>query len=275
MNSHPRLPEFIGRLRGVKQTPSGYTACCPVHGDEHPSLSIAIGNNGGILVHCHAQQCKAEDIAQAVMMTINDFMPPNDLPKQPAKGSTKADGKKAEDESFESRIEATYDYCDEAGKLLFQCVRLRDPKDFRQRVKCGAGVGKDGQTIEPRWRWKLGDVRRVPYHYPEIIAAPPEAWIFVVEGEKDCDNLRELGLHATSSPQGAGKWDKIDPAALEKAFKGRNVFILRDQDSAGVRHQIRVADSLAKIAAKIKIVRLPGQGDGQFKDVTNWLESDQ
>src|SRR6516225_5896730 len=107
-STHPNLDGVLARLRGVKQTPSGYTACCPVHGDDQPSLSIAIGNNVGILVHCHAQQCKAEDIAQAVGMTISDFMPPNDLPKQP----TKADAKKADDErSFESRIEATYDYC--------------------------------------------------------------------------------------------------------------------------------------------------------------------
>jgi DNA primase len=75
--SHSHLEDFLSRLSRVKKSGTKYTACCPVHGDEHPSLSIAIGNNGGILVHCHAQQCKVEDIAHAVGMKMIDFAPPD------------------------------------------------------------------------------------------------------------------------------------------------------------------------------------------------------
>src|SRR5204863_3131772 len=61
----------------------------------------------------------------------------------------------------QSRIAAVYDYRAEDGTLLFQAVRFQ-PKDFKQRRPDGKGG----------WVWKLGNVRRVPYRLPELIATP-------------------------------------------------------------------------------------------------------
>src|SRR4030095_16983762 len=79
-----------------------------------------------------------------------------------------------------SKIVATYDYTDEAGKLLFQCVRYQ-PKDFRQRQPDGKGG----------WIWNLEGVRRVLYRLPEVLKSKT---VCVAEGEKDCDNLCALGF---------------------------------------------------------------------------------
>jgi putative DNA primase/helicase len=84
------------------------------------------------------------------------------------------------------RIVATYDYLAERGELIFQVVRF-DPKDFRQRRPDGNGG----------WIWTVKGVRQVPYRLPELIVTPIETSVFIVEGEKDADNLAMLGLAAT------------------------------------------------------------------------------
>jgi putative DNA primase/helicase len=88
------------------------------------------------------------------------------------------------------RIVAVYPYPDEQGVVLYEVVRF-DPKDFRQRLPDGT--------------WKLGTTRRVLYRLPEIVAADE---VVVVEGEKAADRLAALGVAATCSPGGAGKWRK-------------------------------------------------------------------
>lgn len=153
------------------------------------------------------------------------------------------------------RIVACYDYVDEAGDLLFQVVRYQ-PKDFRQRRPNGKGG----------WAWSLGDVRRVLYRLPDLIAADPAVLVFVTEGEKDVDRLRGLGLVATTSPQGAGKWTKCDRAALA----GRHVVILPDNDQPGRQHARAIVRDLAGKAASVRVLELPelpAKGD-----VSDWIE---
>ena len=71
-----------------------------------------------------------------------------------------------------AEIVATYDYTDEGGNLLFQCVRTK-PKDFWQRRPDGKGG----------WINNLQGVRRVLYRLPEVKSAQT---VCVAEGEKDC-----------------------------------------------------------------------------------------
>jgi hypothetical protein len=93
------------------------------------------------------------------------------------------------------RIVETYNYRNETSELLFQVVRY-DPKDFRQRrPKAGGG-----------WNWSVKGVRVVPYRLVELLAEPTRL-VFVVEGEKDADNLARIGLLATCNAGGAGKWN--------------------------------------------------------------------
>lgn len=140
------------------------------------------------------------------------------------------------------RIVATYDYTDEAGKLLFQAVRF-EPKGFSQRRPDGRGG----------WIWNLQGVRLVPYRLPELVAAGADH-VFIPEGEKDVDNLCRLGLVATCNPMGAGKWND----SFNKYLKGKRVTLLPDNDQAGRDHALDVARRLYGIAARVEIVELPG-----------------
>jgi hypothetical protein len=80
---------------------------------------------------------------------------------------------------------ATYNYVDEAGVLLFEVLRYPVKRFLQRRPDADADEG---------WSWKLGDVRRVLYRLPEVIAAAAAGTtVYVVEGEKDADRLAADG----------------------------------------------------------------------------------
>lgn len=152
------------------------------------------------------------------------------------------------------KLVKTYDYRSADGELLFQVLRY-EPKTFKQRRPDGDG-----------WVWSVKGIEQVPYRLPELLAKPDET-VYIVEGEKDCDNLAEAGLLATCNAGGAGKWSSTHA----KHLKGRHVVILPDQDAAGRDHAQKVAKSLDGIAASVSILELPGlPGKG---DVSDWLSA--
>jgi putative DNA primase/helicase len=140
-------------------------------------------------------------------------------------------------------IERVYEYHGPDGKVVFEVVRFRG-KGFAQRRPMGNG----------RYVWKLGNVERVLYHLPQLLTADPAEVVWLVEGERDVENLTARGLVATCNPEGAGKWrDSFSPY-----LSGRHVVILPDNDRAGREHAQQVARSLHGVAASVKVVEIPG-----------------
>ncbi|MGD9722624.1 MAG: DUF3987 domain-containing protein [Pirellulales bacterium] len=89
--------------------------------------------------------------------------------------------------------------------------------------------------------------------------------MFVVEGEKDVDNLGRIGVLATCNAGGAGKWT-ADQAAF---LRGRRVYAAGDNDDSGRKHLDQVVCSLDGVAESVRIVELP---DLPAKgDVSDWL----
>jgi hypothetical protein len=100
---------------------------------------------------------------------------------------------------------------------------------------------------------------------PDLLATDPDRTVFIAEGEKDCENLRKLGLIATTNCGGAGKWKR----EYSETLRGRRCAILLDNDGPGRAHGEQVAQSLAGVAVSVKVLTLPGlpvKGD-----VTDWL----
>jgi putative DNA primase/helicase len=56
--------ETIARALGGRKVGRGWMACCAVHGDREPSLSIRDAD-GKVLVHCHAG-CNQRDVIAAL-----------------------------------------------------------------------------------------------------------------------------------------------------------------------------------------------------------------
>ena len=165
------------------------------------------------------------------------------------------------------QIAATYDYCDERGELLFQVVRF-NPKDFRQRRPNGNGG----------WIWTVKGTRQVLYRLPELIAASPDARVYIPEGEKDVDNLANLGLVATCNPGGAAKLRTNGKPGRSKwqpefnpFFHARDVVFLPHNDDPGRDHARAAAANLFSIAVRVRILELPGlKSKG---DVSDWVDA--
>jgi DNA primase len=94
--------------------------------------------------------------------------------------------------------------------------------------------------------------------------------IYLVEGEKDADRLRAIGLPGTCNPGGAGKWLRQYVAQLQAASIER-VVILPDNDPPGHAHAEAIARSCHAAGLAVKVVALP---DLQAKgDVSDWLDA--
>jgi hypothetical protein len=132
-------------------------------------------------------------------------------------------------------IEATYDYRDEAGNLLYQVVRKAGKKFLQRRPDPSSPGG---------WAWKLGDTRRVLYRLPELLEAPTDQTVYIVEGEKDVATLVSRGLVATCNAGGAGKWHTVSGVA-STVLRGRTVVVIADADDPGRRHARQVHDALS------------------------------
>ncbi|WP_168206581.1 phage/plasmid primase, P4 family [Lacipirellula limnantheis] len=143
------------------------------------------------------------------------------------------------------QVDTVYDYCSADGDLIFQAVRMA-PKDFRQR--------RPDPKAEGKWLWSVKGCPVVPYRLPELLAASESEIVFIVEGEKDAENIAKLGLVSTCNAGGAGKWREQHA----KQLPARAVAVLCDNDPPGKAHGEQVAKSLVGKATSIKVIDLPG-----------------
>ncbi len=141
-----------------------------------------------------------------------------------------------------------------------------EPKGFSQRRPDGKG----GHL------WNLQNTRLVLYNLPEVLKAET---VFIVEGEKDVETLHQQNQVATCNPQGATKWK----GEYNEFLRNKIVIILPDNDDAGRKHSLQVANFLHGIAKEIVILELPNlkpKGDvtdfftdgGTIDDIIGLLE---
>lgn len=231
----------------------GWTGHCPAHQDKSPSFSIDQATDKRILLKCH-RGCNIDSICASLGKTQADLFPPKQT-------TTQTQGKPR------YNLDKTYDYKDESGALLFQAVRQRlsDPAKFpnepKKRFRQRAPDGKGG------WIWSLQGVRRVLYRLPELLASIPGATVWIVEGEKDVDRLRSLGLTATCNPMGAGKW--VDE--FSDFLAGHDCVVIEDNDDPGRTHAQEVCQSLFGKARSLRKLALPNLPD--HGDVSDWLDA--
>jgi len=238
------VDHFLDLLEGVKSNGAGWSARCPCRNDDdNPSLSVAEGRQGQVLVTCHrGNGCSVNEICDALDLEMTDLWPKEESRDKPSK----------------LVLVETYSYTDAAGELLFQKQRFVDEatgkKTFRQRKPDGRGG----------WEHSLGDTPKVLYNLPAVTAAVRDGVeVWVVEGEKDANSLIKEGLVATTMPGGAGKWLQIHTDALA----GGLVNVVCDNDEPGRAHANAVVKALTAAGCAVLSFCPP---DG-FKDVTDVL----
>jgi hypothetical protein len=65
---------LLSRLERVRRAGRGWSARCPAHQDRSASLSVAVADDGRILVHCFAL-CPVADVLGAVGLQMSDLFP--------------------------------------------------------------------------------------------------------------------------------------------------------------------------------------------------------
>ena len=223
----------------LKQEGPRFKCLCPLHQERTPSFTIGPDpsvwfcfgcSRGGSVIDLHAA-LRGIDIGEA----MQELSP----------------------SSASKPVEvAAYVYRDKDGYPIFEVVRFW-PKDFRQ-----FRIDENGQRI---WKGGMGDIQRVPYRLPEVLAADE---VFVCEGEKDADVLVEqAGRVATCNPGGAGKWKP----EFAEYFQGRRVYIIPDRDEPGRKHGEDVGRSLVGAAASVWWVDLPNGA----KDIADFAQTNR
>jgi hypothetical protein len=233
-------------LQGIKKIGGDeYKARCPfpAHEDKNPSLTFNDQNGG---YYCHG--CGKKGGLFHFYGKINGLDTRNDFGKI-LRGIANDFGIPWQEKK--SRPVKTYDYVDLQGNLLFQVCRM-EPKDFRQRRPDGNG----------KWIWNLKGIQPVLYGLTNLQSAHE---VLIVEGEKDCDTLAELGFIATTCPMGAKKWREH----YNESLIGKQVVLIPDNDNEGRQHMAQVGAAIKDVVASLKWLELP---DLPSKgDVSDWL----
>lgn len=244
---------FISRFPRTTPYARGVMVQCPAHEDRKASLAVSKGKDGGVVLKCFAN-CSTEAVVAALGLGMRDLFAAQKERSFKLNGNVKnklfgtSIGPKEKEVKYE--IETTYSYTDSLGRELYQAVRLK-PKSFRQRHK-----------VKDKWVWSMEGVERVLYRLPEVEKSE-EVWI--VEGEKDADNLVGLGFCATCNVGGAGKW--LD--GYTSSLVGKRIIICGDNDKPGQEHVELVFDSVAAKATSVKLIKLPHP----HKDVSDFIKT--
>lgn len=223
--------EILSRLQGVKGGHGQWTARCPAHDDRQSSLSVGEGEDGRVLLRCHAG-CDVDRITAALGITKSDLFP--DKPQREGRPP----------------VVATYRYLDDNGKLLAEKIRRAD-KSFTWRQP------------DPRHGWvynRKGVPNRL-YVGGELAGA-----VFVCEGEKDVDTLHRLGYNAASGADGAGpgKWRR----EYTEQLRGLSVCVFTDNDEVGRAYAAETCNALHGAASSVRLLdiatvwpEIPEHGD--------------
>ena len=204
---------------------------CPFHDDKNPSCSVNAEKNTFL---CHA--CGEKGTLTKLLKHCGINLPGR------------------------SNIDTSYDYTNNDGKVIYRICRTysNGKKDFFAQHPEGSG-----------WKKGMAGTRPVLYRLHEItraiIAKKP---VFLVEGEKDVDRLRQEHLVATTSPFGAKSWNN----EYAKYLTGASVVLIGDYDQGGRTYIRKVAKSLIGVAGRIRQLDLGYEiTKDHGKDITDWL----
>ena len=158
-------------------------------------------------------------------------------------------------------------YRDAEGDEVFRVLRV----DYRAADGAAAKSYRPcHRAADGQWLLSRPDTPLPLYNLPAILAAPPDAVIAVLEGEKCADIATAIGLpHATTSAHGA----RLRSSPTGRRWPGGPLPSSAMQDADGAGYAAQVAGLLAVLdpPARVQVVSLPGLADGE--DIEQFVAS--
>lgn len=244
------LKEASTYFDGVTRFKDNSFQCkCPVHHDHTASMTVSKGKKG-ILIHCHAG-CETKSILEAVGLRESDLFYDSNVTK------VKQDWKDRLEHSKKKKIVEIYDYVDQGGKYLYSKIRFEKDENGKKEMLYGV-LNKEKDWFQ----YGLKGKHKTLYNLPEIReAAAQKRTIYYVEGEKDVETLRGLGLIATTAGS-SGDWRRF----FSMYFSGIDVVLLPDNDEAGEKLTTRIISDLIGVVNSIKVVKTSERDHGDVMD---------
>jgi putative DNA primase/helicase len=198
----------------------GYAARCPAHEDREPSLSLTEGDNGRVLLHCHAG-CPFEEIIAALGLKAQDVT----------------------GQHVPTNRETRYEIRSTIGVLIATHVRLERPDGKKFHWECNGKPGLHGLSS-----------KSLPLYGSETIRTTT-GMVVLVEGEKAADALRRRGIMAVATVCGAAT---VPNPEVFACLQGRVVVLWPDRDNAGRLHMTHVGERLVGVAATVRVFEWDG-----------------
>lgn len=238
---------FSPHIEGLKPGRNDWAkGKCRWHEDRRASFGLNLKNGSWV---CHAGCGKGNAKALCKKMEIDYPLARRGTPKRSGK-PPQSKPREYRPSQSPTKIIATYIYTDEKGQLLFRKHRSADKNFWFERP--------DGKGA---WIPDLEGTRIVPYRLHEIIRAQR---VCIVEGCKDANTLHAMEFVATTAPFGADRW----PEEFAQHFTGKELWVFRDNDKPGKRHQLEAALNCFPTAKSVKLIELPGLAEKE--DITDW-----
>jgi hypothetical protein len=250
------------KIGGYTERGGGWRAKCPAHlGDSNDSLAIDIGEDGRILFCCH-NECSNEDILEALELEWSDAFSKNGQAQDSPRSRTKKGPEKifGIEEIYERAGEdEIYPFRDEDGTLIY----IQIHKGAYYRV---VGYDDDG---DPQFKIGLAGTEKVLYGrtlLQEAIKNDEPA--IHTEGCKDAQTVAERLDMAGVTSGGTTSWESRFAHEYEDLSE---LWITPDNEDKGRDYAHEVAQDLGGIVPAIKVIELPGLGEGE--DITDWLDN--
>ena len=241
------LDKVLECLNGVRPVGDGYVARCPHpghgkgRGDVNASLSIKEGDDGHVLLRCHAG-CSTDEVVEFLGFSMADLF---DQPY--GRGSKNGKNNKRDD-----KPSAVWEIKDRDGEVQAEHVRFDEPggkKKCLWKLPGAKGYGLNGRQLAT-----------IPLYRTELVGDWPENMpVVITEGEKAADALAQLHPAVLGTVTGAGATPGEE--ALEP-LRGRRVVLWPDADEPGHEHMQRIGKALQGIAKEVRVYEAEGMPEG-------------
>jgi len=246
-SSAKSVHRVLDLLDDVRQVTNGWTALCPAHDDRRPSLSVAEGDDGRILVHCFVG-CDPEQIVQAIGLQLSDLFPEKSVAKPKSGAGLTLEAyvrAKGLSQSLVQQLGITQIHIDGTPALRIP-YKDRAGDEVSVRIR----LGLDGDN---RFRWKTGS-KAFPYGVWRLAKYSGD-YICVVEGESDAQTLWLNRFPAIGLP-GAVTWQEAWAKYLDRFQK---IYVLIEPDQGGEAVKRWLGQS--NIRNRVRLIKLDGYKD--------------